>query len=473
MNIKIKQVATAKAATKVIRKLLEENQSSINAMVLFEQKGAGIFAYLEEINPANQIGKVAEGLAEVPKAGTYSTSITGVETSKTGKNIILVKLNLNENEGVPVPQNEADYSALFQSLISSGISTDGEINSAVKIMEENNVHCSIIQWVMEQWEKRVHVHKTPLVYKNQRSPEEESFLTTAIIAFAMKAGLVLEGPKATGKNVFAETCAEVLHLPYYRLNFTRDMLLEDIFGSKSTDNRAAEKLEVGLAKAYLKTNVAPQIATNEDWEKASQFELLKAQAASLQIVHSVSTIIEWAKEGGVLMLDEMNMADPNMLQQIVNPIADTERVLLVPGEGEIPLNKSCFVLASMNPGYAGTSELNEATASRLGVLKFEYGDSILESLKANFNRSDCLKYAKYFEQADIFYRRCKTLVEEGSVTDRVLNVRGIVHALEGVIRFPFATTLNRQLVTWVVNGCETDEQAKVIQILDDSIPDCR
>lgn len=467
MDISITKVATAAAFNSVAAEI--EAGRKVGFLTVFAAKGTNVFAYADEESPATQIGKVTGLNAdELPTKGCYSVTLLSVDRSGA-KPIIKARLDMEESAvAMATSTDAAGIEAQVQRIVTEGISDEADARQAIAVMEDNAVHPALIEYVLSTWTHCEHPHKVSLFYKNQRSKGEESFLTSAILAYK-RTGLLLRGPKSTGKNVFAETLAYVLHIPYARINFTRDMLLEDVFGSKSTDNSSAEQLEIDLARAYLLVQTSPEKADVKDREKAAQFELLKAKSASVQIVHDVSIIIEWAITGGVLMLDEINMADANMLQQVVNPITDTERVLLVPGDGEIPLHPSCFVLGGMNPGYAGTAELNEATASRFGVLEFAYSGSISSSLQANF--PDKKLTAKLLNACDTFYGRCMGLVSSGSITDKVLNVRGFVHALAAYLAFPQATSLYRQILIYVVGPCDEDERPQLTIALQDSIPD--
>lgn len=475
-KLAIERMSTSASAMPIIKKLQAANPVPGRILLAAKGNSGKVYAYLDSVQPSKELGRVSGiEVGEWPDdISKYAVTLTGVKEPKTSKEKWIIfaeykpltaRIAATDDDNISPSDHITERK---RQIVDNQIASAEEVDEAVAIMQSNRVHPSVINWVLSTWEKRDNAHRVKVAYQDMLGKESESFLSTALISQNIWAGLVLQGPKSTGKNVFAETVAQVLHLPYYRINFTRDMLLEDVFGSKSTDNSAANAMDEELAHAYTLYKAYPERCDEITRKQAGKFELLKAKSASVQIIHTESVIMDWARNGGILMLDEINMADANMLQQIVNPIADTEKVLLVPGEGEIPLHRSCFVMAGMNPGYAGTSDLNEATASRLGVLKFDYSGSISAALQANFTE----KLPKnILQEFDRFYDNCRKMVASGEISDRVLNLRGFVHALTAYLRFPEATSLVHQIVVYVINGCEDDERERLYNILYDQMGD--
>ena len=71
--------------------------------------------------------------------------------------------------------------------------------------------------------------------------------------------------------------------------------------------------------------------------------------------------------GGFGILDEINMARNEALA-VLHSILDFRRAIDVPGYNRIRLREETRFIATMNYGYAGTRELNEALASRFVVI---------------------------------------------------------------------------------------------------------
>jgi MoxR-like ATPase len=74
------------------------------------------------------------------------------------------------------------------------------------------------------------------------------------------------------------------------------------------------------------------------------------------------------RNGGVLLLDEINMPHPKMMA-VLYPLLDARRVLpLLDHEGEIvTAHKDVVIVGTMNPDYEGTRPLNAALRNRFAV----------------------------------------------------------------------------------------------------------
>ena len=59
----------------------------------------------------------------------------------------------------------------------------------------------------------------------------------------------------------------------------------------------------------------------------------------------------------------------------------------------------------------------------------------------------------------------RKMVSQGRVSDKCLNIRGMVRALRAIEAFPEATSLVDQLMTCVVYGCEEDERTILREVV--------
>ena len=75
-----------------------------------------------------------------------------------------------------------------------------------------------------------------------------------------------------------------------------------------------------------------------------------------------------AQYGGFCILDEINMAK-NDAVAVLHSALDYRRLIDVPGYECIPIHPAARFIATMNYGYAGTRELNEALVSRFTVIR--------------------------------------------------------------------------------------------------------
>ena len=135
--------------------------------------------------------------------------------------------------------------------------------------------------------------------------------------------ILLSGPKATGKNILAENLAYIFGRPIYNVSF------------------------------HVNTNSGDLIGT--DTFEDNQVKLRKG------------SIYRCAQHGGFGILDEINMAK-NDAVSVLHATLDYRRSIDVPGYDKIDLHPAARFIGTMNYGYAGTRELNEALVSRFMVI---------------------------------------------------------------------------------------------------------
>lgn len=75
-----------------------------------------------------------------------------------------------------------------------------------------------------------------------------------------------------------------------------------------------------------------------------------------------------AKHGGFGVLDEINMAKNEALA-VLHAALDFRRAIDVPGYDRVTVAPAARFIGTMNYGYAGTRELNEALTSRFVVIQ--------------------------------------------------------------------------------------------------------
>ena len=145
----------------------------------------------------------------------------------------------------------------------------------------------------------------------------------AITALLCGENLLLVGPKATGKNVLAENLAAVFGRPSWDVSF------------------------------YINTDAATLLGTDTFSDGA--------------VTLRKGPIYQCAEYGGFGILDEINMAKNESLA-VLHATLDFRRCIDMPGYDRIPMHDATRFIATMNYGYAGTRELNEALASRFVVI---------------------------------------------------------------------------------------------------------
>lgn len=375
----------------------------------------------------------------------FEIKVTGL--TEDGFEIDLIEKN------VPDQSEDSGISAELKTLVNKTAARvkmpRKEVRARVEYMLSQNIAEKVIMNILKTYQKRDHRHTPKVLYQDTNGE-----LQLALINSAIGRATMLKGPKSTGKNVLIESVAYCFATDYYRKSMDTRSIAEDLFGSKSTDNSAAEELKAHpeLAEAYLQYSQG-----REDLlEDAAKYVSLKAQAACIRLVFEPSDFVKWAVHGGVLNADELNFWPTDLVQEALNGAADGEGVITNANTGTMHLNSGCILMAGLNPGYAGTLEINEATESRFSVLLLDYPKSIKKQLAANFAGKDVPE--AYFDQAEAFYASMIKAVKEGTITDKALNIRGIVGAIKMAAEYEGIVSFQEALQICVINAADADER---------------
>ena len=204
----------------------------------------------------------------------------------------------------------------------------------------------------------------------------------AITAILSGENILLVGPKATGKNVLAENLSAVFGRPEWDVSF------------------------------YLNTDASSLIGT--DTFRNGEVSFRKGP------------IYACAEAGGFGVLDEINMAKNESLA-VLHATLDFRRIIDVPGYSRIRLAPSTRFIATMNYGYAGTRELNEALASRFMVINMPVisGDNLEKLL---LEQHPTLK-PEYAAQLTALFEEIRKKCESSEISTKALDLRGLLAAV--------------------------------------------
>ena len=229
--------------------------------------------------------------------------------------------------------------------------------------------------VKEEVKKRIVKPSIPFYGKD--------ILEMAIAGLLQGENLLFTGPKATGKNILAENLAYIFHRPAYNVSFHVNTNSGDLIGTDTfVDN------EVRLRKG---------------------------------------TIYQCAEYGGFGVLDEINMAK-NDAVSVLHATLDYRRSIDVPGYDRIDLHPAARFIGTMNYGYAGTKELNEALVSRFLVIDMPAQTE--ESLKFIFRKMfpSVKKFA--LEQFTGVFLDLQLKAQNGEISTKPLDLRGLLAAVK-------------------------------------------
>ena len=162
------------------------------------------------------------------------------------------------------------------------------------------------------------IHKPPVEFIG------DEILDLTVSALLQGENILLCGGKATGKNILADNLAWLFGRPVYNVSF------------------------------HVNTDSSTLIGT--DTFVGGEVRLRSGPVALA------------AQQGGFCILDEINMAK-NEAVAVMHSVLDYRRLIDVPGYECIPMHPATRFIATMNYGYAGTRELNEALVSRFTVIR--------------------------------------------------------------------------------------------------------
>ncbi len=204
----------------------------------------------------------------------------------------------------------------------------------------------------------------------------------AITALICGENLLLVGSKATGKNVLAENLSAAFGRPKWDISFHVNTDATSLIGTDTFENG--------------------------------------------QVVFRNGPIYECAKWGGFGVLDEINMAKNDSVA-VLHATLDYRRIIDVPGYDKISIDDASRFIATMNYGYAGTRELNEALTSRFMVINMPNISSknLTKLLQKEFPK---LREG-YVEQFAGLFKDLQLKSENSEISTKSVDLRGLLASI--------------------------------------------
>lgn len=250
----------------------------------------------------------------------------------------------------------------------------------LNFLEQEHIDPKIISGIQDF--RRTYPAKTESLAKPRYLYYGKTVWEQAAAALLCGENVLLAGSKATGKNVLAENLAAAFCRPIHNISLHINMDASYMIG--------ADTFQDG------------------------------------QVKFRPGPVSQCAKDGGFCILDEINMARNEALA-VLHSILDFRRVIHVPGYGEIPLHPASRFIATMNYGYAGTRELNEALASRFVVIQMP--EITAENLEKLISREFPSMKKEYVRQFTGLFQDISQKCLHGEITARVLDLRGLLDAI--------------------------------------------
>lgn len=249
--------------------------------------------------------------------------------------------------------------------------------------------------IIEQLELRAGLKNDILEFRRQYPAKEQDRIPRAdliydgkdiweqaVTALLCGKNVLLVGQKATGKNLLAENLAAAFARPRWDISF------------------------------HVNMDAASLIGTDTFCDGAVCFRPGPVYAA--------------AEQGGFAILDEINMAKSEAVA-VLHAALDFRRSMDIPGYGKLELHPATRFIATMNYGYSGTRELNEALVSRFVVIEMPLisGESLIRLLQM---QHPSLRKSAAEELAAVFLDLRKKC-EHAELSSKALDLRGLLDAV--------------------------------------------
>lgn len=195
--------------------------------------------------------------------------------------------------------------------------------------------------------------------------------------------LLLVGGKATGKNILSDNLAFAFGRPKWTISFHNYIDADDLIG----------------VDTYKKG----------------------------EVVFRPGSITNVARYGGFGVLDEINMAKNEAISVLYSAL-DYRRLIDVSGYDIVKLKEEARFISTINYGYLGTKELNEALVSRFAVIQMP---DISKGLLLEIFRS---KFENVNEEgisilSDLFLS-IQDKAKNGQISSRAVDLRGLFSAVK-------------------------------------------
>ena len=231
---------------------------------------------------------------------------------------------------------------------------------------------------------------------------------------------------------------------------------------------AGENLLLVGAKATGKNVLAENLAYcfgRGDWNVSFHVNMDAAMMLGAdtfrdgQVQFRPGPVYECASQGGFCILDEINMARNEALAAL-HSMLDFRRILDIPGYGRLKMHPATRFIATMNYGYAGTRELNEALASRFAVIALPPAN---EHMLANLLEKQYGHLSDKIRSSVIsLFMDLQLKYQQGEISSKAVDLRGLLGAL-GI--YQQGLGLRSALQMGLVNKVFNEDERQIIQDL--------
>ena len=254
----------------------------------------------------------------------------------------------------------------------------------IEYLEKQNVDKELINQ-LEIYRKENGLLDNTRVIEPEFKYYGKEVLEEAISAILAGKNILLTGAKATGKNVLSSNLSYLFARPSWNVSFHVNTDFNSLIGADTFKNG--------------------------------------------EVVFRKGPIYQAAINGGFAILDEIKMAK-NEAISVLHATLDHRRIIDLPGYDKIKLDPNTRFIATMNYGYVGTREVNEALASRFMIINMpnisrENLDKLLKDTYPKLKE----KYRKAF--IDMFIS-LQAKSENNEISTKSVDLRGLISAIDTI-----------------------------------------
>lgn len=255
----------------------------------------------------------------------------------------------------------------------------------IDYLKELNIDDKLIDKVIEFRDGKVDKEDLDRIRKPEFKYYGKDVLNKAISAILSGKNILLSGPKATGKNILAQNLSYIFNRPSWDISFHVNTDYNSLIG--------ADTFKDG------------------------------------KVVFRKGPIYECAVKGGFGVLDEINMAK-NEAISVLHATLDHRRVIDIPGYEKINLDSKTRFIATMNYGYVGTREVNEALASRFMVIRMP--NITRENLRLLLLGKFPKIKEKYLNTFIDIFESLQAKSENSEISTKSVDLRGLISAIDTI-----------------------------------------
>lgn len=204
-------------------------------------------------------------------------------------------------------------------------------------------------------------------------------------AAEMQMPCLLEGETAASKTSSIEYLAALTNNEVHRLNLNGQSDTSELVGKfVPNDGQLQIEFEEALRNPHLLQNESKQIVENANSQGRALSQLECQKIAAIEGIK----VSEWRwqdgiiplamKKGGWVILDEINLAEPQNLERLISVLEKSPNLTLsenggvkIGQGGKYPVNEAFRIFATMNPAeYAGRQAMSPAYKDRWQAYKF-------------------------------------------------------------------------------------------------------